>query len=163
MNNIITGDIFTVVSDLRTELAIANERIAQLEAHLAETWQPVANGVYDLETSGRFMVGGETLGVFKGGEGTGVDLPDNYRLCRKAATVEAEPVEWNKYDEGYGWFAVDENGEGYIYDERPTPRRSSWNNGSGDLGGIGTFNLNGTDWRATLTERPNQPKGVTRG
>lgn len=117
MDNIITGDIFTVVSTLRAELATAQAENERLKAQLSETWQPVA----------------------------------------------AEPVvlDWSQYGQ-CDFFAIDESGEGYAFSDRPTQSQGIWTIPRGLMPYVGEFNLNGIDFRTTLTERPNQPQGVTR-
>lgn len=93
MDNIITGDIFTVVSDLRTERDTLKAENERLKAQLAETWQPVADGEVIHCACGEvncFNVHTVTLdGSVLESEDAGITL-GNLRLCRKAATVAAE-------------------------------------------------------------------------
>lgn len=81
------SDSFALISDLRGKLATANEEIAQLRAQLAETWQPVEDGIYKIGIFEDIVVEGEIL-CFQNlttGKKMETNLPANYRLCRKVA------------------------------------------------------------------------------
>lgn len=84
------SDIFTVISDLRAELATAQAEIVRLKVELAETWQPVSDGHHDISAWDSIDILRNNLTLTANGCRTDMDLPANLRLCRKAATVAAE-------------------------------------------------------------------------
>jgi hypothetical protein len=88
----------------------------------------------------------------------------NREAIEAALGNDATPVvDWEKCLKKYRCFAIDEDGEGYIFEDTPDILRSAWMSGLRRARYVGNFNLNGIAWRATLTERPNQPPvGVTR-
>lgn len=64
-------------------------------------------------------------------------------------------VDWNAAPEWADWFAIDENGKGWFYAEKPTTSDFAWgfaNMWSGRDVVEGSFSFE--HWRKTLIERP---------
>jgi len=94
------------------ESCAMHNRIAELEAQLAQTWQPLPDG----EVSSFIYIdnGGKLLGVFAGDDYTDwyatEDLPDNIRLCRLVERAEPQSNGWKSANEslpeGHAWVLV---------------------------------------------------------
>ena len=56
------------------------------------------------------------------------------------------------------WFAIDANGDGFWHQEKPVIDGNEWVMPEGyySVGFFGRFDLNGIDWRETLTERQTE-------
>lgn len=146
------------------------QRIAELEAQLAETWQPVdteesISCACDMPTCTAWLAIDDDDGLLiVRREEKNVEIyVGDLRLCRKVAKPTPDLlIDWNMHSEEYQWFALDYDGEGYVFKQCPRALSSVFDGGS-DVKAIGYFNLNSIDWRATLTTRPNQPPaGVTK-
>lgn len=66
-------------------------------------------------------------------------------------------IPWEHIKPEYKWAAMDESGEIYIFDCRPSPDADQWVP-SGDkaimVNGVLNINTTGIDWRESLTARP---------
>ena len=96
----------------RLSMAKYEARIAELEARLSQTWQPLPDG----EVSSFMYIdnGGKLLGVYAGSEYSDwyatEDLPDDVRLCRLVERAEPQSNGWKSVNEslpeGHAWVLV---------------------------------------------------------
>ena len=92
---LVAGSIHCLSADMAAVLMehVRNDyeaRITELEAQLAQTWQPLPDGRLKTNTSIEFGVYGNRLNYYFGGPYAAMaSLPDNIRLCR---LVTPEPT-----------------------------------------------------------------------
>ena len=77
------------------------------------------------------------------------------RIAELEAKVPTKPQpNWNDAPEWAQWWAVDANEIAWWYTEKPKTISSCWLCNDGRASCHDTINLNGYDWRETLTPRP---------
>ena len=77
------------------------------------------------------------------------------RIAELEAKVPTKPEpNWDEAPEWANWWAVDEDGSAWWYILKPSLDESEWFTERVDSNFAGRANLNGYDWKQTLTQRP---------
>lgn len=80
-----------------------------------------------------------------------------YRLKAKETSLPITPEMWAMLDDQWQYAAMDDNGDIYIFTDRPDKRAICWAYGSGDVVEITQIlkiDITGIDWATSLTKRP---------
>lgn len=67
--------------------------------------------------------------------------------------TELPKLEW-PLDDSFQWFAVDGDGAGYFYEQKPEIFFDYWSEG-GEFSSVGYFPSLAADWQNSLTKRPD--------
>jgi len=137
-------------------------RITELEARLAQTWQPLPDGEYDCRhDSCKITVAGEWLHAYDKIYSVSVEvaLIDNIRLCRLVERAESQPQpDWSSAPEWAQWWSVDADGEATFWQNKPDVIciRGMWYDDGECLVACDLDLPIGIDWRTTLRQRPTE-------
>lgn len=84
---------------------------------------------------------------------------DSVDKAVKLWNTRGKRVDWSKVPDGFDWFAIDANGIGFVYREKPICYTQDWSTRdlvatNNDMYHIGLFDA--YNWKTSLEQRPEE-------